>query len=498
MWSTTSVRRRGVIQAPRGRESSAGQVLVFFAGGIIAILAIAALVFDIGQVILERRTEQNAADAAALAGARFLVEPTCKAAPTPANCANAVAEARNVASSYHGFPAANVTVRIPPGPNTQFSGAPGHIEVSIEGTKGSFFAGVLGMSGFRVAATAVAANIQNYPFQYSLLALDPTSCKAGKIHGNGNFDIEGDVFVNSSCTAPSSFAFDGNSLTADVSGQCATPGRMDWGPSDAECNTVAQGAGVSPVSDPLAGLRAPRIGSSVVPDPPAAPEAVSGSLTSSGCPGSANAGTAAVPRTCTINAATNGSVARIFPGVYYGGINLSPNRDLTVLMEPGVYYIAGGGFEVAGTRITLLTVDAGGTTFGGGVMIWNTDSPTHRAGCADGTVTGDPCIAAIDFQNTVSVRMNGYDGLVYDTLLMVQDKDASAQPALSLTGNSTSEYHGTIYLPEANFVFEGNGDGSVLGAQVIAWQFDVGGNGDLQVQYDPDEALQLRGIGLVQ
>lgn len=107
-------------------------------------------------------------------------------------------------------------------------------------------------------------------------------------------------------------------------------------------------------------------------------------------------------------------------------------------------------------------------------------------------------MAAIDFQNTTSVRLNGYDGLVYDTLLMVQDRDASLQPALRLTGNSTSEYHGTIYLPEANFVFEGNGAGSVLEAQVIARQVDVGGNGDLQVEYDPDEALQLRGIGLVQ
>ena len=56
-----------------------GQVLVLFAGGLVGILAIAALVFDVGQNLLERREQQNASDAAALAGARWLVEPGCKA-----------------------------------------------------------------------------------------------------------------------------------------------------------------------------------------------------------------------------------------------------------------------------------------------------------------------------------------------------------------------------------------------------------------------------------
>ena len=51
-----------------------GQVLVLFAGGFIVICLMAALVFDVGQNLLDRRTEQNAADAAALAGARYVID----------------------------------------------------------------------------------------------------------------------------------------------------------------------------------------------------------------------------------------------------------------------------------------------------------------------------------------------------------------------------------------------------------------------------------------
>ena len=45
---------------------------MIFAGGLVAICAIAAIVFDVGQNLLDRRAEQNASDAAALAGARYM------------------------------------------------------------------------------------------------------------------------------------------------------------------------------------------------------------------------------------------------------------------------------------------------------------------------------------------------------------------------------------------------------------------------------------------
>ena len=46
---------------------------MLFAGGLVALLLMAALAFDVGMMLVERRDQQNAADAAALAGARYVL-----------------------------------------------------------------------------------------------------------------------------------------------------------------------------------------------------------------------------------------------------------------------------------------------------------------------------------------------------------------------------------------------------------------------------------------
>ena len=61
---------------------------MLFAGALAVLLIIAALAFDVGLMVLERRDQQNAADAAALAGARYVLasanETTdCAASPAP-------------------------------------------------------------------------------------------------------------------------------------------------------------------------------------------------------------------------------------------------------------------------------------------------------------------------------------------------------------------------------------------------------------------------------
>lgn len=483
-----------------GRSAERGQVLVIFAFGIVGILAVAALVFDVGQNLFERRKQQDAADASALAGARWLVAPACKIRSTVATCPEAYAAAMALAAT-HGYGATQTTVNIPP-TRGAFAGLPGHIEVQIEGSRGSYFAGVVGISSFRIGATAVAANVRDYPLPYSLLSLNPSACKAGHVSGNGVVLIEGDVAVASTCTSPGSLSFDGNNVIVNVNGECATAGEIDYGPSSTvACGTVAESA--APMSDPLVGLAPPRIGGSVVPDPPAAVR-VTGAHTASnrppnGCPGSTTPSTAASPAGCTIQF-NRDKVVWIYPGVYYGGLKLREvSSELTVYMAPGVYYMAGGGFEVSGDLV-VKSVDAADSTnpyptaFGGGVLIYNTDNPTT---CASTAVA---CIKAVDFQNTVGgeVRLRGYTGPTYAPMVIWQDRNASAQPALSMQGNTAMTIQGTIYLPKADFSYTGNGAGEVLEAQVICDEFTVAGNGSLTIAYDPDDALKVSGIGLVQ
>ena len=191
----------------------------------------------------------------------------------------------------------------------------------------------------------------------------------------------------------------------------------------------------------------------------------------------------------------------MYPGVYFGGVEIQegPSDNLTIYMEPGIYYMAGGGFLVNGA-VDITTVASGTTTYGGGVLIFNGDDPTYTAACNAGTAPGGACIGAFDFQNTTggTIAIHGYTGPTYTTIVVFQDRDASAQPPVKLTGNSTMMVEGTFYLPKANFQFNGNGGSFVLDAQIICDAFDVQGNGSLTVTYVPGDGLLLSLVGLVQ
>ena len=58
----------------RSRPAQRGQVLVMFAGGLIALLAVVGLVIDGGTVFFSRRDDQNASDLASLAGTKRLYD----------------------------------------------------------------------------------------------------------------------------------------------------------------------------------------------------------------------------------------------------------------------------------------------------------------------------------------------------------------------------------------------------------------------------------------
>ena len=406
-------------------------------------------------------------------------------------------------AQQHGYVPSQITINVPPDSASQFFGEPGHLQVTLSSDRGSYFAGVLGLTGFRIATQAVAANIDQYPLPFSILSLNSgggAGCKSGHITGNGAVNIEGDVMVSATCTSPGALAFDGNNVVVNISGDCATAGTISTGPSDT-VNCGSQLEHQTPVDDPLKGLNGPTVGSAAVPNPPTA-MVVTGAHAGtnkppSGCPGSTTSPpTQANPAGCDVHF-NRVKTVRIYPGVYWGGLKLrETSDDLVVYMEPGIYYMAGGGFEVAGA-VNLYTVDPGGTTYAtnpdSGVMIFNTDHP----GCSTGS---GPCIGAVDFQNTSggTIQMRGYHGATYEPLLIYQDRDASNQPALKLEGNTAMTLSGAIYLPEANFDYAGNSAGEVLGAQVICDTFKISGNGGLTITYDPDEAIQQSGTGLVQ
>jgi hypothetical protein len=241
------------------RDRQRGQVLLVFAFGLVAFLAVAALVFDVGQNLLDWRTQRDAADAAALAGARYIADPDCIASPSIANCPQANDAAIRVAAlnGYGSGPnlRGTVEVTIPPGPNADpvYAGQPGFLQVTIHTDRPSFFAAVLGVLRQNVDALAVAGNSPNIAPAYSMLALNP-DCDpnpSGQVNGNGSVDVlnGGSVVVNSDCDGALQVGGNAilNAAECDVNGTAQTSGSN----AEMNCDELNQGEGFGGTGDPL-------------------------------------------------------------------------------------------------------------------------------------------------------------------------------------------------------------------------------------------------------
>jgi hypothetical protein len=165
-----------------------GGVLVMVVVFLPALIAIAALVIDVGHGFQVRRHLQTAADAAALAAAQEL--------PNTAN-AEAVANEYSASSGGHnerpGLPDVTTAVSFP---------APTGSKVRVTESSKSrvFFAGLLGFDGFNVSATAVASRSSTTTgtplavYVHEVCGA-PTGNK-GFIAGGLDMRIEGGIHVN--------------------------------------------------------------------------------------------------------------------------------------------------------------------------------------------------------------------------------------------------------------------------------------------------------------
>jgi len=210
--------------APRER----GQMLVLFAGGLTAIILIVGLVIDGGYAFAQRRDAQNAADFAAMAGARIVAE-LVGGDTTNGTDAN-VKAAINLAISTNGATA--ITFGAPSGPQyvdsngaivpsstsagsyvgngTIPTGAVG-VKVGSSRTWKPFFLGIMGVNNWTAAASATAKGgysaggpggnvfpagislsfFQTYPFCSGPVSADPTSPCYPQQLTPGNLNVPG-------------------------------------------------------------------------------------------------------------------------------------------------------------------------------------------------------------------------------------------------------------------------------------------------------------------
>ncbi len=485
------------------RRSERGQILVVFAGGLVAICIVAALVFDVGQNLLDRRSEQDASDAAALAAARYVSGASYTfhgGCALPHVGLQAIEAACDVAAEHgyvDGVDSRTVRVDLPPVAPSTKAGLPEHVEVTIGLTRPSFFTGLVGQYQQQTGAMGVAKNGGDISLPYSLLALNPHDCGANKITGSPGTIVStnGTIHIDSDCvTNPGAIQLSGNGVLQ--SPQCDVVGLIvESGGATNDCTTAP--AGVLVYGDPLRDL-----------DPPPQPgaplavlplDAIPGPIPA-GCPGSSRPATDAAPATCAFSSGqVAGKTYRIFPGNYPGGISTS---KATLLMDPGVYWIGGSGIHVqsTGALISKAPGDNTGPTPSGGVLIYNTVDPVPAAGCA-----GAGCYGTISINggggSTPTLALLPIESGRYTGMVMFVDRDAAGGGGFDIDLNGADaalNVTGTIYAPTASMRFNGS-DTDVLSAQVICYDFVVNGSGAaFTINYDADSLFHLRGVGLVE
>jgi Flp pilus assembly protein TadG len=136
-------RERSSTPVAHRRRGERGQVLVIFALALIAIVAMTGLVLDGGSTFVQRRDQQNVADAAALAAAYSFA--------TTGSTASASAAAQMIATD-NGFAngALSTTITV-----TNAAGNPGWtFTVNVSRPHENNFSGLLGMSSWNVTTTA--------------------------------------------------------------------------------------------------------------------------------------------------------------------------------------------------------------------------------------------------------------------------------------------------------------------------------------------------------
>ena len=143
------------------RKYEKGQVIIIVALGLVALIAMAALIVDGAIIMSHRRTAQAAADAAALAGAEYLCPHVYNKGAAEAEARNYVALNNAVVVDPVSFPEENTI----------------HVEASVESS--SFFARIFNESVLSANAVAEASctplstGVATMPVVFPCKDLDP-------------------------------------------------------------------------------------------------------------------------------------------------------------------------------------------------------------------------------------------------------------------------------------------------------------------------------------
>jgi hypothetical protein len=424
-------------KAKRNRKE-AGQALILTAAALVALMGFAGLAIDMGVMRYDKRLQQTAADAAAIAGASNLAyfdQGVVVGAQDAASRVGYTDNGGGQVSNCTGGAVGTICVQVNNPPGTGPHGCnggtcdPNYVEVLVADVHTTYFMKILGINTETITARAVASNLGGNGCLYTLgpppssiegdddAAINAPACT---IVANGNFNVNGsDLDINA-------YSFSVSGPSSGASATCTT---------SAPCPTFA----VPAAADPLSTLTPPCTSCS------------GGNTINVIGGGNGNCGTGCV---------FSGGIYTISPGTYCSiRIQGGPTDD--VVFSPGVYIIDG---TSAGCALDSLNIQGNDTITGTGVTFYFTNSSTIN-------MSGKPNI------NLTAPDSTG----TYPGILMYQDPNDTNKNGPIVRGKSGSNYNGALYFPKDQLTFKGNND-SMNVAVVVSDSINMNGSPTVNMQ----------------
>jgi hypothetical protein len=408
------------------RKKEAGQALVLAAVGLVALIGFTGLGIDMGAMRYQKRLQQTAVDAAAIAGATNLTYGGVQTGAQNASAGNGFTD--NTGGGACATPPTNlaltsvtVTVCNPPSTGPHIGNA-NYVEAFVSVGQPTYFMRIFGINTKTITARAVATNYSGGGGAGGtntgcLFTLGPPS---SSIEG---VNINGSAVLN----APTCGIIDngnyntkGNALTVNAGTFGVSGSANQSGPGGSVTCSSGQSAcpayGVPASSNPLASLPAPPVQSP-------------------------NYGNVPTKGTTVLN-----------PGTY---TSLDFGKNSTTTLNPGIYYINGSGG---------LTFEGKATITGNGVMFYLTNGAT---------------INAVGGGNAPDINISAPTSGPYQGMLFYQDPADTNPP--SLGGDNNSTFNGILYFPSVQLTFFGNNVTYATGI-VVADAIALSGNPTVNLQ----------------
>ena len=419
-------------------DEQEGQAIVLFAIIMLTLLFFVGLAIDAGQLYSAKRTEQEAADSAAFAGAVVLyqggnatqVRDAAYADPTRNGF---VTDEPSCVSYPVTFTTGKtcVIVNYPP-TSGNYTGNLQHVEVIIVRQVQTSL--VPAQAAFNPVKARGVGGAENLNGGYAIMALDPSN-RDRAFYSSSNADVHlngGGILVNS--TSPTAaensqnnatrFNITPNSYGLDVAG--GTSG--SWNSIGVPTNT-----GHAQVPDPFAGFPTPS--------------------------------TAGLPVCNSLAACQSGG--RQNPGIYT--VTLGGSGGTNLDLNPGIFILKAG-----------MDTSGNADVSGSGVFIYNTYSNYP------GVPGGSPSCGDVRLSGNATTNLSAMTTGTWRNLLVYQDPNCTNN--VTIEGNGVFNGTGSFYVPNAQFELNGN-NATLTGSQLIAKLVNIQ-SGNININSDAGNTAQ--------